>query len=204
MSGVVIASGSKSRITACSAASRGVIAPSSSPSTTAPRLPNMISPGAIQSAPKLMNAPIVRSRPTMRWMIVSLRPFCSDRTRPSCARCGVRERVAASVCCAFTARKMYCQVPASSSGRKAGAATVNSSTGPVIRRPGLRIAATCSAATSTKLMSCPARFSQAPTEPPIAPAPQIRIRVAIHQLSSSARVSRTATSQISNISESSR
>ena len=63
MSGVVIASGSKSRITACRAASRGVMAPSSSPSTTAPRLPKMISPGAIQSAPKLTNAPIVRSRP---------------------------------------------------------------------------------------------------------------------------------------------
>ncbi len=80
MSEVVIASGSKSRKIACNASSRGDIAPSSSPSTTAPRLPNMISPGAIQSAPKLMNAPMVRSRPTMRWMISSLSPFCSDST----------------------------------------------------------------------------------------------------------------------------
>ena len=45
MASVMIASGSKSRITACSAASRGVMRPSSSPSTTAPRLLNRISPG---------------------------------------------------------------------------------------------------------------------------------------------------------------
>ena len=179
MSGVVIASGSKSRITACSASRRGVIAPSSSPSTTAPRLPNRISPGAIQSAPKLMKAPIVRSRPTMRWTISSLSPFCSDSTWPSCARYGMRARVAASVCCAFTARKMCRQVPVSSSGVTAGAVMENSSTGPVIRSPVPRIAATCSGTTSTKLTSWPARLSHAPAEPPIAPAPQTRIRSGI-------------------------
>ena len=67
-------------IVACSACSRSVIRPSSSPSTKAPRPPNRISPGPIQSAPKLMNAPITRSGPTTSAITDSHSPFCSDST----------------------------------------------------------------------------------------------------------------------------
>ncbi len=72
---VITASGSKSRSIACSPTSRGVEAPCNSPTTTAPRLPNMMAPGAIQSAPKLTNAPIVRSRPITRAITNSFNPF---------------------------------------------------------------------------------------------------------------------------------
>src|SRR5207237_3599356 len=40
--------------------------------------------------------------------------------------------------------------------------------------PALLIAATCSSARSTNVMSCPARARCAPIVPPIAPAPQTR------------------------------
>src|ERR1700733_13384411 len=76
---------------------------------------------------------------------------------------------------------MWRHVPDSSAGVNAGAVPANCSTGPVMRkpRPGSRIAPIWSATTSTKVTSCPARFSQAPAEPPIAPAPQIRMGSAI-------------------------
>src|ERR1700733_10331132 len=76
---------------------------------------------------------------------------------------------------------MWRHVPDSSAGVNAGAVPANCSTGPVMRkpRPGSRIAPIWSGTTSTNVTSCPARFSQAPAEPPIAPAPQIRIGGAI-------------------------
>ena len=43
----------------------------------------MISPGAIQSALKLMKAPMVRGVPTMAAMTGSQRPFWSETTAPS-------------------------------------------------------------------------------------------------------------------------
>ena len=65
---------------ACICRVRSRTEPSISPTTTAPRLPKRISPGASQSAPKLTKQPMVRSAPTARAMASSLRPFCADRT----------------------------------------------------------------------------------------------------------------------------
>src|SRR5262245_16432012 len=54
--------------------------------------------------------------------------------------------------------------------------TVNSAIGPVMRRPFALIASTWSVAVSTRVMSCPARARNAPSVPPIAPAPHTRLR----------------------------
>src|SRR5262249_29805310 len=67
--------------------------------------------------------------------------------------------------------------PSSVSGRNAGTRTVNSSIGPVTRSPTRAIASTCSPATSTIVMSAPARARYAPSVPPIAPAPQTSDRL---------------------------
>ena len=66
--------------------------------------------------------------------------------------------------------------PSTSSGRKAGAATRRTPrSGPVISSPSALIAATCSASRSTNSTVVAARTKAAPTVPPMAPAPQIRI-----------------------------
>ncbi len=52
---------------------------------------------------------------------------------------------------------------------------MNASTGPEISSPAVRQARTCSATTSTNSTGTPARAQYAPSVPPIAPAPQIRI-----------------------------
>ncbi len=116
----------------------------------------------------------------------------------------MRARVAASVCCAFTARKMRCQVPVSSSGVKAGACTVNSSTGPVMRSP---VLADCRNVLRHHIdegdVVAGALQPRADRTADRAGAPD-QNPLGHHQLSSNARVSCTATSQISSISESSR
>ena len=78
-------------------------------------------------------------------------------------------------------------VPLSVCGVKAGTRTVNSSIGPVTRRPSRVIASTCSTTVSTMVTSWPARARYAPSVPPIAPAPQIRDRIATLRLDSALR-----------------
>src|ERR1035437_8797202 len=72
--------------------------------------------------------------------------------------------------------------PAIVAGVKAGTGCVNSAIGPVIRIPPLLMAATCSSTLSTMVTSWPARASHAPMVPPIAPAPQTRMRMSFTQL----------------------
>src|SRR5207245_9255009 len=56
-----------------------------------------------------------------------------------------------------------------------GIVSLKASTGPEISSPVVRQARTCSATTSTSSTGTPARAQKAPSVPPIAPAPQIRI-----------------------------
>src|SRR2546429_7393765 len=66
--------------------------------------------------------------------------------------------------------------PRTVSGVNAGARVVNVSIGPEIVRPERLMVATCSDTASTKVTSWPARARNAPSVPPIAPAPHTRLR----------------------------
>src|ERR1041384_4701798 len=95
-------------------------------------------------------------------------------TQPEGERCGSNARAAALVWCAFVARMIESQRPTRRLGGSAVRETVNSLIGPAMRRPFALIASTWSVAASTRVMSWPARARNAPSVPPIAPAPQTR------------------------------
>ena len=175
MLSVSTACGSNTDKWRCICRVRSCTEPSISPTTTAARLPNRISPGPSQSAPKLTKQPMVRRAPSARAMANSFRPFCADNTYPPGARWGLSMASAASVACAFTASTMVSYSPCTCCGKTAGTTWRNCSTGPVMLSPVVRHAATCSATMSTISTGRPARVQYAPSTPPMAPAPQTRI-----------------------------
>src|SRR2546421_9326190 len=109
-------------------------------------------------------------------MASSLSPFCAETTHPVGVRWGNNAWAATSVWCALVARMMLSHWPRTVSGVNAGARVVNVSIGPEIVRPERLMEATCSDTVSTKVTSWPARARNAPSVPPIAPAPHTRLQ----------------------------
>ena len=156
-----------------SSLTRGESSPSSSPTANVPEPPCWIRPGAIQSAAQLTRQPTVRAWPTRAAMAASFRPFWRDATVPRAWRRGAIRSSAAPVCCALTASSTRSRVAGRPSGVTARTGAVQTPSGVAIARPFPFIAATWSAAWSTSSTSCPARVSDAPVTPPMAPAPTI-------------------------------
>mgnify|MGYP001118534649 CR=1 FL=1 len=172
--------GSKSAKMPASSRMRRVTVPSSSPMANLSRMPKRTSPGPSMSPAKPMSAPIVRAGPAFSAIRLSHRPFCSDTTYPSASRSGRSWSQASPVNCAFTASATAPQRPSSSAGVTMSSGCVNSATGPTIRSPFSRTAATWAGEASTTVMSCPARARKAATVPPMAPAPHTSIRPIRH------------------------
>src|SRR4029450_11521483 len=101
---------------AASSRTRGVMRPSSSPSTKAPWPPWRMRPGAAQSAAQLTRQPTVRSAPTACAISSSLRPFCSETIVPAAARRGARTARASALWWLLTARRTRERSPPSQSG----------------------------------------------------------------------------------------